>query len=201
MRKINVELNQKSIQNAIKELTQIKNLFTKSTIVQEFLEELCEWIIKRANWHLNQSSIGENVKIDIRNGWEYTVNRNSAQIINSTAQAVFVEFGVGIVGSYNSHPQADIEGYGYNVITANSQPSKKSKGVWIFKTNDIDNIDMRSNRYSTQTTKSGDIKVITKGSTPVMYAYNAIVDAKMELQNPNSELSQKWNKLIKRYIG
>ena len=37
-------------------------------------------------------------------------------------------------------------------------------------------------------------------SKAVMYAYNAIVDAKGELNNPNSKLVKKWNELLERYL-
>jgi hypothetical protein len=228
MRKINVELNQKSIQNAIKELTQIKNLFTKSTIVQEFLEEICEWIIKRANKYIDNSQLGELVKLKLRNSWTYQVTKNSAKIINNAHKiqkhqtkegivteevplAVLVEFGVGVVGQNNPHPNADDEGYQYNVPrTVYGKSTKDQNGMWYFWTNsqDLDIplnsiVDIRG--YDDFRGIEGEqgkrIIVGTMGTQGLMYAYNAMVDAKMELQNPNSELSQKWNKLIKRYIG
>lgn len=228
MRQINVELNQKSIQNAIKELTQIKNLFTKSTIVQEFLEEICEWIIKRANKYIDNSQLGELVKLKLRNSWTYQVTKNSAKIINNAHKlqkhrtskgivveevplAVLVEFGVGVVGQNNPHPNADDEGYQYNVPrTVYGKSTKDQNGMWYFWTNsqELDIplnsiVDIRG--YDDFRGIEGEqgkrIIVGTMGTQGLMYAYNAIVEAKMELQKTDSELSQKWNKLIKRYIG
>jgi hypothetical protein len=102
---------------------------------------------------------------------------------------------------FDKHPRASMEGYRYNEITIYSQPSKIAKGVWAFSVNDLKDVDLMSNNYNYSPKKKGGYSITTEGSPSIMYAYNAIVDAKMELQNPNSELSQKWNKLIKRYIG
>ena len=45
------------------------------------------------------------------------------------------------------------------------------------------------------------IVVGTRGSEGVMYAYQAIVDAKQELRNPNGDLARIWKEIKARYIG
>lgn len=204
--KINVELSPKSIQEAIKKLKQVEKLYTKGTLIKDFLEDVCMWVIERANMYLNNSDIGELVKIDIRNGWEFEITTNGAKIINRTDKAVFVEFGVGIVGQGNPHPNANAEGYEYNVSTE----YKDSSGMWYFWTNsnelDLPRSAITDIRgYDDFRGKGGEqgkrIIVGTMGAYGVMYAYNAIVDAQNQLKDPNSELSQKWRKLLERYIG
>ena len=41
---------------------------------------------------------------------------------------------------------------------------------------------------------------MTKGTEGVMYAYNAIVDAQNELNNPNGIFAQEYKKLLERYV-
>jgi hypothetical protein len=41
--------------------------------------------------------------------------------------------------------------------------------------------------------------VMTKGAKGVMYAYNALVDARIDLQNPNGEFATEWKNLKVRY--
>ena len=119
---INIALNKKSIEQAKKQLLYIKKILPQMT--RDFLEEVAIWVIDRANYHLNNSDIGENVKIDIRNGWEYDFTDKGIKITNRTQKAVFVEFGVGIVGQGDPHPNSSTEGYEYNV----DSPYKDKKG-------------------------------------------------------------------------
>ena len=208
-KRLNIELSVKSIDQAIKTLQFAKKQYKRGGLVRDFLELVCEWIIKRANQYINSSDIGDLVKIDIRNGWEYEIFDGQAKIINRTEKAVFVEFGVGAVGENNPHPNATkqpLEHYQYNL------PSiyKDEFGMWYFwaNSNELDIprsaiVDIRG--YDDFRGRGGEkgkrIIVGTMGSEGVMYAYNALMDAKMDLQNPNGEISKIWNKLEEEYIG
>jgi hypothetical protein len=193
--KIDIQLNQKSIQEAKKKLLQVKKALPLA--INDFLEDVALWLIDRANFHLNNSDIGENVKIEIRNGWVYNFTASGIKITNSTDKAVFVEFGVGIVGQADEHPQASTEGYEYNVTS----PYKDSKGsgTWIFKSKmqDLDIPQSQADFIGDGT----EYVVITKGTKGVWYAYNAIQDAKMELTRPNGgEIGALWDKAKRKYI-
>jgi hypothetical protein len=207
--KINVELSPKSIQEAIKKLQFAKKQM-KGNMMKDFLEDVCMWIINRANMYLDNSDIGEFVKADIKNGWEYEFTDDGAKLINRTEKSVFVEFGVGVIGETDPHPNASAEGYEYNV----QSESKSADGSWSFfaNTNELDlptNALLSHNWYNDMRGRGGEsgkrLFVMTKGTQGVMYAYNAIVDARNDLQNPNGELAQKWKaleeKYIERYIG
>jgi hypothetical protein len=195
--KINIELNQKSIQQAKRQLLQVKKVVPIMT--KDFLEDVALWVIERANLHLNNSDIGENVKIDIRNGWVYNFTPTGIQITNSTEKAVFVEFGVGIVGQGNSHPQASIEGYEYNV----SSSEKQSDGSWHFFSDEA-NLDIPKSAIDWGLNGKGNqnrMSIYTRGTKGVWYAYNAIVDAQMELAKPNGgEIGALWDKAKRKYI-
>ena len=214
--KLNIELSVQSVDQAIKTIQFISKQYKNGKMITEFLEQVCEWIIKRANSYLNMSDIGELVKIDIRNGWEYIIKDGSATISNSTDKAVFVEFGVGLVGETRPHPNAKNQSskdYEYNLPTI----SKDANGMWYFwaNNNELDIprgaiVDITSfNDYDRNGKvvlrgKSGEqgkrVVVGTMGTEGVMYAYNAIVDATMDFKNPNGEIAKIWQRLQKEYI-
>ena len=195
--KINIELNQKSIEQAKRQLLYIKKILP--TMQKEFLEDVAMWLIERANMHLNNSDIGENVKIDIRNGWVYNFTPTGLQITNSTEKAVFVEFGVGVVGQGNAHPQASAEGYEYN----QDSPAKDNDGSWHFFANEAD-LDLPKSAIDYGLNGKGSqnrMAIYTSGAKGVWYAYNAIVDARTELTKANGgEIGALWEKTKRKYI-
>lgn len=198
--KINIELNTKSIDEAIKKLKFIEKQYTNGKMINHFLERVCDWLISRANMYVENSDIGDNVKVDIKTRWDYTINNGKAKIINPAEKAVFVEFGVGEIGEYEPHPNSAETKYEYNV----DSPAKDENGVWHFYTN-MDDLDLpkRALNYDTkffQNDKRGRLYVSTRGAEGVMYAYNALIDARNDLQNPNGELAQIWRTIQKQYI-
>lgn len=197
MKKITIELNTKSINEARKYLLNLKKQIPK--MQKEFLEGVALWVINKANFHLNNSDIGENVKIDIRNGWEYEFTTNGIKIINRTEKAVFVEFGVGIVGQSQAHPNASAEGYEYNQDSP--YKDRKGTGTWVFKST-LQNLDLPQNNVEFAYNTSGtDYAIVTRGAKGVWYAYNAIVDAQMELAKANGgEIGKMWEDIKARYI-
>ena len=202
--KIEIGLNKKSIKNAIKQLRTVKYNFDIAR--KDFLEGVALWLIERANFYLSNSDIGEIVKLDIRNGWIYDFTPIGVKITNSAEKAVYVEFGVGVVGQSQSHPNASAEGYEYNVESA----SKNDDGSWTFFTNK-ENLDLPKNSIFVDRNFGGSrgrggeygerLQITTRGAKGVWYAYNAIVDAKMELAKPNGgEIGLIWQKSKMRYI-
>ena len=113
MKKITIELNTKSIKEARKYLLNLKKQIPK--MQQEFLMAVAHWVTDRANDYISLSDIGSLVKDEIKGGWEYEPTANGVKIVNRTQKAVFVEFGVGVVGQSEAHPNASTEGYEYNV--------------------------------------------------------------------------------------
>ena len=213
MKKVVVELNTKSVDQAINYLKNLRKNIKK--MMDEFLEFACEWVIKRANTYVELSDIGDLVKLEIKSGWEYTVANGIAKIENRTAQAVFVEFGVGIVGQGKPHPNAGIEGYEYNkprTYTDNSGrliSTKDENGMWYFWTNSneldiplsaVDDIRGFDDFRGRKKEKGKRIVVGTRGTKGVMYAYNAIVDAQIDLKDPNGDFATEWKRIKERYV-
>lgn len=191
--KLNVELSPKSIEQTIKKLQFAKEQI-QTTMQREFLQEICKWIIDKANYYLSYCDIGQNVKDDISIGWQYTLTKNGAKIINSAQQAVFVEFGVGIIGREERHEMVrnGSTDYEYNI----GSKINKETNQWIFNVYNDQDIDIQEQYIIYRTNNT----VKTKGSPAVMYCYNAVVDAKNELEKPNGIFTQKWKTLEQKYM-
>jgi hypothetical protein len=201
MKKITIQLNTKSIKDARKYLLNLKKQIPK--MQQEFLMAVAHWVTARANNYINLSDIGSLVKDQIKDGWEYEQTPNGVKIINRTEKAVFVEFGVGVVGQSESHPKASAEGYEYNV----ESPYKTADGTWYFWTNsnelDLPLSAMEDIRgYDDHRGEKGKRIIFgTRGAKGVWYAYNAIVDAKAELaKSGGGEIGKMWEDIKARYI-
>lgn len=193
--KIKIELNRNSIEQAKKQLLYVKKILPQ--MQKDFLEGVALWLIEKANFYLNNSDIGENVKIDISNSWDYQVIGNGIKIINTAQKAVFVEFGVGIVGQGNAHPNASVEGYEYN--KPSPYKDRKGSGTWVFRSQ-FENLDIPQDQAEF-IADVGDYVVITRGTKGVWYAYNAIVDAQMELaKSGGGEIGKIWEDIKARYI-
>lgn len=227
--KIDITLDIASIEQAREQIKKAKRLFQKNgKIIREFAEYACEWIIQRANDYINNADLGELVKLNLRNAWEYTLTPTGAKIINTAKKvkpnthtpegsdpqlfkdtvylAVLVEFGVGIVGEQNQHPNAIAEGYVYDIPT----DYKDSSGMWYFWTNHneldiprsaIEDIRGYDDFRGRKNEKGKRIIVGTRGTEGVMFAYNAVVDAQQDMRNPNGQLAQEWKRLLERYLG
>jgi hypothetical protein len=216
MSKIVVELNPNSIQKAINQLKSYKKALP--LMMNELLEFACEWIIRRANFYIDNADLGSLVAMQLKNAWEYEISNGYAKVTNrlnakrivgvgenretvTVPLSVLIEFGVGVVGQSQAHPNASKEGYQYNVPS----PSKSSDGSWTFFA-DREELDLPSNSYSIGGSRKGGesgerLIITTQGTEGVMYAYNAIVDANVDLQNPNGAFSTEWRRIKERYLG
>lgn len=219
MKKIAIELNTKSINEARKYLLKLKSQIPK--MQQEFLMAVAKWIVKQADIYIDRADLGSLVKDKIKSGWDYEQTSNGIKIINNAnvdkmidvggsrqkqtvPLAVLVEFGSGVVGQSEAHPNASTEGYEYNVDSG----SKSVDGAWTFYTNSNE-LDLPQSALLSHNWYSGDrgkgkgqrLLIMTKGAKGVWYAYNAIVDAQMELAKANGgEIGKMWEDIKARYI-
>lgn len=198
--KIKVRLNQMSIQNAIKKLNAVEH---KLPLMRtEMLNIVGRWIIDKANQYVDNSYIGDDVKEQIKSGWKPQPYGNGIKLVNSNRYAVFVEFGVGKVGETNPHPNANDEGYEYNVPSRYKYAGQyHTEYTWRFIVDSEDEVDLAQGSYEAWNKADGTLKIITEGSFGVLFAYNAVVDAHNDLQNPSGKLQKEWRKIKERYIG
>lgn len=190
--KINVDLNAKSIQNAINALKTAERQLNEQ-MLNDFLIGACEWIRERANGYLALSTVGSGVIAEIQSGWVIGVPTGGKIIMENTAdKAVYVEFGVGVIGEQNKHDNADETGYEYNVPSE----SKSASGRWVFGLEDETSLDLPDDSYKQKQAKGKDLVwIITKGAKGTMYAYNAIVDFR------DKGAKEVWQKIKVKYWG
>ena len=109
-----------------------------------------------------------------------------------------------------------MEGYKYNkprTYTDNSGrliSTKDENGMWYFWTNSneldiplsaVEDIRGFDDFRGRKKEKGKRIVVGTRGAKGVMYAYNAIVDAQIDLQNPNGDFATEWRRIKERYMA
>jgi hypothetical protein len=213
MKKITIGLNKKDIENAQKYLLNLKKQIPK--MQQEFLMAVAKWIVKQADGYIDRSDIGSLVKAKIKESWDYQPTNNGIKIINNAniektvyhekqtvPIAVLVEFGSGVVGQSEAHPNATQEGYEYNVDSKGKNPD----GSWSFWLNSNErDLPMSAftdfGTYDDHRAGGKRMVVTTFGAKGVWYAYNAIVDAQMELAKANGgEIGALWETVKRKYI-
>lgn len=187
---ITIELNKKSIRDAIKSLKQQRKILTDQAI-PEYMQRSADWIINRANEILDRSDIGENVKGYIFNAWDtQLLSKNHLKIVNHSWKSTFVEFGVGIIGEVFEHPNASKTNWEYNLETEH----KDGQGGWFFSVNEREELDIPQDRIIEEIINvDGEIGVYTKGSQGVWYLFNAMEDFKIE------KAKTIWEQVKKKY--
>lgn len=198
--KIKVGLNQQSIKDALKTLKKAEKQL-KGEMLNEFYKRCYDYFVSRANYYLLSSGIGDLVIAEIQSGWQYVPIMNldiignnistykcGVKFINTAEKAVYVEFGVGIEGEENKHPNSTETNYQYNLPTK----SKGADGSWQFKAYE-DELDIpQSAIVSSQTKADGRLKILTYGTEGVWYAFNALEDLRLQYKNIWQEIKQKY---------
>ena len=191
--KLEIGLSRESINKAIKALRNEEKRLN-SQMIPDFLIECCKWFINRANKYLDKSQIGQNVVNGIKDSWSYSVlaDKKTARVVNDNNKAVFVEFGVGLMGQSIPHPNAKSEGYIYDSHerTASGNP------YWVFNVDSEEDVDMQQG-YIFKNAKDGGLWIITKGSWGELYAYRTLMDFSLE----KKVLKGLWTKIKLRYWG
>lgn len=187
--KIDVELNPKSIKNAIKIIKKQRAILTDK-MIPEYLQRSAEWIENRANQLISASDIGENVKESIKNSWFIEqISNYHIVLYNISRKAAYVEFGVGIIGQTDKHPNANNAGYEYNV----KSEYKFGQGHWRFSVEDKSWLDIPEKAIIYEDVEDSSTTIITQGTKGVWYLFNAVEDFKM------TEQKRLWEEIKKKY--
>ena len=188
--KINISLNKKSIQQAIKTLEKQKNVINEQ-MIPEYMKRAAEWIKFRANEILNFSDIGMDVVQNITSSWHIdTISKSHIVLYNMSWKSAYVEFGVGIIGQNSQHPNASQTNYEYNVPS----PYKYSNGGWAFSVDDQSQLDIPKEAIIEQNYSSVyGLNIYTKGTKGVWYLFNAMEDFKLR------EEKRLWEEIKKKY--
>lgn len=193
---IKLSLNTKSIDKAIKQLEQEK-LVLENLMFENFLDRCYEWFIKRANYYLGLTQMSRQLIDDIQLSWVYNISKKgkirTVTVTNSHEKATFIEFGVGIVGEENAHQNAGNAGYEYNKPTPYKRAGRyHDENTWRFVQNPEDDVDLVEGYYEEYVMRNGKVKIITRGSPSIMYAFNALVDLR-------AEMPKMWETIKKEY--
>lgn len=190
--RINVGFDKKSIQNAIKQIKAVQKKI-RTDLPRVYLQKCANWIVSEANNNLSRINMDSKIISLIQSSWVISPVVGNLIKIENTAQykageniAVFVEFGVGVVGEKTSKPQGFIENaistndYKYNVRTDNKRASKNPQSkfssndnAWRFTQSSDKGIDIQSSYYEEYTHKDGTKKIVTAGSPSQMFLFNA----------------------------
>lgn len=173
--RINIDLSKKSIENAIKQINAVQKK-VQTDLPRVYLEKCVAKIIELANQNLMITDIGSEVKALIQSSWQISpvvgnriVLSNNAEFESGKNLAVFVEFGVGIVGQGNKHTLASEANYEYNVLT----DAKDQFGNWVYTLDGGESrMNIESNYYESENTASG-LRIKTQGTPATMFLYKA----------------------------
>ena len=153
-------------------MNQVQKKLSKE-IPHTYLKKCVNFIITRANTYLFMTNVDGSIISDIESKWEIQpIRNNQITLVNTSDKAVYLEFGVGVVGQKQSHPNSEITNYQYNVPSH----SKTKVGSWAFYVDESRGIDIVAGLYSVIAKDNGKTVAVTKGSPSQMYLYNAMMD-------------------------
>lgn len=187
--KIKFGFDVKSIDKAVKTLRKAKTDL-QGQVIADLLNGCCEWLIRRANELLDLTDIGSAIKSDIQSAWQISIMGNVAVLTNQSDKSAYVEFGVGIVGAKNEHPNAWNASYWYDLPTE----YKDEQGGWGFRIDDERELDLPQEALLYKDDNDdGTVSIYTQGTKGAMYSYNALVD----LHDYGAQ--QVWEQIKRKY--
>ena len=199
--KIKIDIsNPNSVKRAIQALERAKATLLDK-VVEELAKECSNAIIERANERLyTDSQIGSGLILEIQASWVLDRVKNGSYVLRNVCdKAVYVEFGVGVVGEQDPHPNASSARYKYNMQESGVNHKLKD-GSWIFRVQNIDLIDIGEKyvmaRPNGEKYYESGRTVRTQGQPATMYLYNAIFDF-----IESAEPQKIWSRVSQKYFG
>lgn len=178
-----------SVEAIKKELLRQQKVFTDE-MIPEYLRRAVEWIRSKADEKIDLSEVGSIVKDDIKSNWMIESDSTfHIRLRNTSSKAVYVEFGVGIVGQSSKHPNAVNTGYEYNVPSR----SKFGNGFWGFTIATEDQLDIPQDAIVYQDEIDMGIHIITQGTQGSWYLFNALEDFRL------TEQRRLWQEIKEKY--
>jgi len=158
--KFNLELNTNSVKNIIDSLKFTQENINKliSKALKDLAEKGISYIYENLSLYgLGGTSIPDTVRMVKVSDTHYRLVATGKQFNNGLCQAVLMEFGTGVKGQEQPHPEAGQEGYSYNV-------NNHDKGWW-YPTTEYDS------NWTKKVLENGDMIAFTRGlpSRPFMY--------------------------------
>lgn len=175
--RINIGYDTKSIDKALKQIEEYQKKV--QGLIPTFLQRCAERIIKRANERLvdegNALGLSSVLIREIQNGWQpptitQTATSATALLENTADKAVYIEFGVGQLGAFDSHAEAIDAGYSYD-INGHGQNGWK---FWVRGNKEIDIGEAFRDKEIRH--RDNAIEIYTRGQPATMFAFQALMD-------------------------
>ena len=181
---INVRLNAKSIESAIKKIEAYQKRIDR--LIPNFLTACAEKVRDLANANISAYEYDTEIIAEITSLASWVIETTQDGVVtlrNTSEKATYIEFGVGQIGE-GTHTEAQKAGYQYDIN------SHGAKG-WGFYVGEGESLDLRQPYYN-ETYKGDKFWVWTKGEPATMFAFNALMEFR------EKELYKGiWNDLVK----
>lgn len=186
-----------SLEKAIKNANNIRNLLTSGKLIKDFYTCCAETLIMLIQSNIDMLDIGSNLIDKLRSSWRYKIDISkdgtaNIKIFTKNTRSSFIEFGTGIVGKEQPHPLAEKDNYQYDV----DSKFKANDRSWWFGVKNYENRDIPESSIIDTDIGIDELIIRTKGAKGTMFAYNAFVDF------VSTDMPKKiWEKVIKQNLG
>lgn len=177
--KIRINLSASSLDEAIKKVESYKKSISDKTL--KACDKLADYGVEYAQKEISAMADYGNLT-DIKNSIHKEQRGNKFYIVTRNIKAPFVEFGTGVRGSGNAHPEASQFGWGY--MTGNFTEYNGKVGWWYPSTLGDGNITQKE-------TESGDLIAFTQGMPARPFMYNTAKAVKRRAKETTKEVMGK----------
>lgn len=181
LKNISFTLTEGSLQDAIDEVNKLKD------DLSEALAELARFITEEKGVEFAKMQIAQFPAIDtgeLYNSITGTYNKSdhSGTIYSGAYYAVYVEFGTGIIGDANPHPQAQVHGWEYDI-------NGHGNAGWLYPEKD----GPESNAWAPGGQKAAGVNMRwTRGMPARPFMYNTLRDLEREVEKEGGRIIAEY---------
>lgn len=181
LKNISMTLDNDSIQQAIEDVQKLRD------DLADALADLARFITEEKGVEFAKMQIAQFHAIDtgeLLNSitGTYDKSAHSGTIYSGAYYAVYVEFGTGIVGKSNSHPQAKVQGWEYDI-------NRHGQSGWLYPAKN----GPESNAWSPDGRKAAGVKLKwTMGMPARPFMYNTMRDLEREIEKEGGRIIAEY---------
>ena len=181
LKNISMTFDSVSIKNAIEEIHELRDNLSNA------LSELARFITEEKGVEFAKMQIVQFPAVDTGEllnsiAGTYDREKHSGKIYSGAYYAVYVEFGTGIIGDSNPHPEAKVNGWEYDIN------GHKENG-WFYPEKD----GPESNAWSPEGRKAAGVKLKwTMGMPARPFMYNTLRDLEREVEKEGGRIIAEY---------
>lgn len=181
LKNITMTLDPASIQDAIEQIAKLKE------DLGDALSELARFITEEKGVEFAKMQIAQFPAIDTGEllgsiTGKYNKGEHAGTIYSGAYYAVYVEFGTGIVGDKNPHPQAKAHGWAYDI-------NDHGTAGWFYPVKD----GPESNAWNPNGRKAAGVSLAwTRGMPARPFMYNTLLDLEREVQKEGGRIIAEY---------